>query len=398
MAEEVKKLPNFDIAHKRFLAGLQRYQHKDEARKELITLVKANNMVKYYKEVCEQFKVDVDNEWVATTTKTNQDKLKELEDKIEDAVKNLGETEVRDSNQAKAEFLLTIGEKDAAVSAFRLTGEKTVGVGQRLDLVFTITRIGFFYNDKDLVKRNLEKAKSMIEEGGDWDRRNRLKVYEAYYLMSVRQFTNAANLYIDTLATFNSEELFSYEKNVLYTVITAIVCLDRVPLKEKVIDSPEVLTVINHILKKGEVTLSSSGGSTSYLADMLNSFYNSDFKTFFQSLAYVTDAIHLEPYLEEHVHYFAREMRIRAYKQFLQSYRSVQIQSMANAFGVTVQYLDKELSRFIALGRLDCKIDAVGGVVETVRPDTKNAHYLSTIKQGDLLLNRIQKLSRVIHL
>jgi len=348
--------------------------------------------------VCEQFKLDVDNEWVAKATKANQDKLKELEDKIEDAVKNLGETEVRDSNQAKAEFLLGVGEKDAAVSAFRLTGEKTVGVGQRLDLVFTITRIGFFYNDKDLVKRNLEKAKSMIEEGGDWDRRNRLKVYEAYYLMSVRQFTNAANLFIDTLATFNSEELFSYEKNVLYTVITAIVCLDRVPLKEKVIDSPEVLTVINHILKKGEITLSSSGGSSSHLADMLNSFYNSEYKTFFQSLAYVTDAIHLEPYLEEHVHYFAREMRIRAYKQFLQSYRSVQIQSMANAFGVTVQYIDKELSRFIALGRLDCKIDAVGGVVETVRPDTKNAHYLNTIKQGDLLLNRIQKLSRVIHL
>jgi len=242
----------------------------------------------------------------------------------------------------------------------------------------------------------------MIEEGGDWDRRNRLKVYEAYYLMSVRQFLNAANLFIDTLATFNSEELFSYEKNVLYTVITAIVCLDRVSLKEKVIESPEVLTVINNILRKagGEILLSSSSGnsSSSYLGDMLNSFYNSDYKTFFQALAYVTDAIHLEPCLEEHVYYFAREMRIRAYKQFLQSYRSVQIQSMANAFGVTVQYLDKELSRFIALGRLDCKIDAVGGVVETIRPDTKNAHYLSTIKQGDLLLNRVQKLSRVIHL
>ena len=124
----------------------------------------------------------------------------------------------------------------------------------------------------------------------------------------------------------------------------------------------------------------------------------------------------MEPYLEEHVAFFAREMRIRAYKQYLQSYRSVQLQSMANAFGVTTQYIDRyvpttpqanqvhrftllrELSRFISLGRLDCKIDAVGGVVETIRPDTKNAHYLSTIKQGDLLLNRIQKLSRVIHL
>jgi 26S proteasome regulatory subunit N7 len=30
------------------------------------------------------------------------------------------------------------------------------------------------------------------------------------------------------------------------------------------------------------------------------------------------------------------------------------------------------------------------------RPDAKNAMYLDTIKRGDLLLNRVQKLSRVI--
>jgi len=105
-----------------------------------------------------------------------------------------------------------------------------------------------------------------------------------------------------------------------------------------------------------------------------------------------------EQYCHEHVFYFAREMRVRAYKQYLQSYRSVQLKSVATAFGVTVEFIDRELSRFISIGRLDCKIDAVGGIVETIRPDTKNASYHNTIKQGDLLLNRIQKLSRVIHL
>ncbi|CAG7732787.1 unnamed protein product [Allacma fusca] len=37
-------------------------------------------------------------------------------------------------------------------------------------------------------------------------------------------------------------------------------------------------------------------------------------------------------------------------------------------------------------------------VVETCRPDNKNWQYQSTIKQGDHLLNRIQKLSRVINI
>jgi 26S proteasome regulatory subunit N7 len=56
----------------------------------------------------------------------------------------------------------------------------------------------------------------------------------------------------------------------------------------------------------------------------------------------------------------------------------------------------RDLSRFVSAGRLNCSIDKVNGIVETNRPDTKNARYEQAIKQGDTLLNSLQKLSRVI--
>jgi 26S proteasome regulatory subunit N7 len=56
----------------------------------------------------------------------------------------------------------------------------------------------------------------------------------------------------------------------------------------------------------------------------------------------------------------------------------------------------RDLSRFIASGRVPCKIDKVKGVIESNRPDAKNAQYQDVIRKGDLLLNRIQKLARVI--
>lgn len=59
--------------------------------------------------------------------------------------------------------------------------------------------------------------------------------------------------------------------------------------------------------------------------------------------------------------------------------------------------LYRELSRFVAANRVNCLIDKVGGIIETTRPDTRNAQYMETLKQGDLLLTRIQKLSRVIN-
>lgn len=36
------------------------------------------------------------------------------------------------------------------------------------------------------------------------------------------------------------------------------------------------------------------------------------------------------------------------------------------------------------------------GTVGVCRPDTKNYQYQQTLKQGDLLLNRLQRLSKII--
>lgn len=48
---------------------------------------------------------------------------------------------------------------------------------------------------------------------------------------------------------------------------------------------------------------------------------------------------------------------------------------MADSFGLSEKFLDEELSNFIVLGRIAAKIDKVPGVIETKRPDLKNAYY-----------------------
>ena len=112
----------------------------------------------------------------------------------------------------------------------------------------------------------------------------------------------------------------------------------------------------------------------------------------------IVDTLKSDRLFRQHVRYYWREVRVLAYTQFLESYRSVSMASMAHTFGVSPEFLDQELSGFISSSRLSCSIDKVGGIVCSTRPDTKNAQYQATIKQGDLLLNRVQKLSRVINM
>ena len=97
-----------------------------------------------------------------------------------------------------------------------------------------------------------------------------------------------------------------------------------------------------------------------------------------------------------HASWYLREMRVAAYVQFLESYKSVTLLGMAQAFGVSTGFLDQELARLIASGRVGAKMDATTGIIESTRSDSKNAQYLEVIKQGDLLLNKVQRLARVL--
>jgi 26S proteasome regulatory subunit N7 len=72
---------------------------------------KFSDMTPYYEDVCTQFNWPKDENLIQTMRKNNEATKKELEDKTEDAVKNLGSTEVRESYLKRAEFFTRIGDK-----------------------------------------------------------------------------------------------------------------------------------------------------------------------------------------------------------------------------------------------------------------------------------------------
>ncbi|KAG0230056.1 26S proteasome non-ATPase regulatory subunit 6 [Actinomortierella wolfii] len=383
LSEEVPKIPSIELLQQRFLVTSGPKECHAEAQEAIMKKIKEDNMAPFYQLICEEQGWSVDKALLKQLETANEETLKKLEERLKDAEENLGETEISDALLAKAEHFAKIGDKEKSLTAYRVAFDKTVALGGRLDILFALIRTGFFYHDNDLVSKNIEKARSMIEEGGDWDRRNRLKVYEGTYLMTIRNFKGAAELFLDTLSTFTSVELLAYKEFITYAVLSSMVALKRVDIKKKVIDSPEVLEVLHEI---------------PHLEDYLRSLYAGDYAKFFVSLAALeTDTFKKSWVLYPHYRFYVREMRIRGYAQLLESYRSLTIQNMAQAFGVSEEFIDRDVSKFIAAGRLNCVIDKVNGIIETNRPDAKNAQYQQTIKQGDILLNRIQKLSRVIN-
>ncbi|KAK0121062.1 hypothetical protein ONS96_011245 [Cadophora gregata f. sp. sojae] len=298
--------------------------------------------------------------------------------------------------------------------------------------------MGLFYGDKLLVKKHVDRAKTLVESGGDWDRRNRLKAYQGLYLLTVRSYALAAPLLLDSLSTFTSYELCSYSSLVVYSVLAGSVSLKRVDFKSKVVDAPEIkailgdgedkLLALSGALSAGPgadeemkdvssatpaktaVNLTTLGSDQpeaelavdfSPLAQLVGSLYTGSYRSFFGALAAVeVSFLTQDRYLYEHRGWFVREMRLRAYQQLLQSYRVVGLESMANDFGVSVDFLDRDLAKFIAAERIPCTIDRVTGkgIIETNRPDDKNKQYTDVVKQGDQLITKLQKYGQAVRL
>ena len=70
--------------------------------------------------------------------------------------------------------------------------------------------------------------------------------------MIIRDFKRAAELFLDSVATFTCSELLDYKEFVFYCVVTAMVSLDRGALRKNVVNSPDILAVIRDVdhLKK----------------------------------------------------------------------------------------------------------------------------------------------------
>ena len=319
-----------------------------------------------------------------TLTAHHASVLTHLQSLVTKAIDEAGDMEVLTANMDIARYQAKVSTKDVALAAYNtVLALPKLSSGKKLDAHLEMARVCSFWGDYRKMADMLSDASKAIAKGGDWDRRNRLKIYRALSFLTVRDVKSASDLLIEGMATFSCPELCSYEEYIEYAILAGLLSLKRTELKKKIIDGSEVLQVAKDI---------------PVLIRLANTLYDCDYKSYLHALVDLQPHLIANRYLQPHAGYLLRELHVLAYQQFLDSYQSVTLLSMATSFGVGTDFLDVQLSRFIAAGRLTAKIDKYGGVVETNRPDYKNARYQEMIQKGDLLLNRIQKLGRVVDL
>lgn len=232
----------------------------------------------------------------------------------------------------------------------------TGGASRKMEILFEILLMNIEKDHLPSITKDIAECKKLVEDGADWDKKNKLKIFEGVYCMMIREFKKASDLFVSSIATFTCVELMSFKDFVFYTVVLALLTQDRKTIKKDIVHCPDILAVNRDI---------------PFLKQFSESFYNCEYKLFFQAFVEICEQVKADKYLKDHAQYFTKEMRLVAYKQYLESFKSVTIENMANAFGVSTDFIDRELSNFIYNGKLNCKIDKVSGVIESNRPNKK---------------------------
>nr|XP_033342508.1 26S proteasome non-ATPase regulatory subunit 6-like [Megalopta genalis] len=398
-------MSNSDLCHKtpdyillaktRFKLTLKEHQDDEQLKNDFLEAVLRKNMSNYYQDVCKELNWNLNEELLEQMKHANEIAWKELESNESSALDDSAKTNWRE----KLNFLCEIGDLDRATNIVTVVFEdQTNSSSVRIEAAFCLFRLAYVRNNcrsmGKIIGDITDLMESVCRSGSDWCCRNKLKAYEAVYCLATRNFPRACMLLLECTPTFESYELLSFKEVVEYTVLSGLISLPRSDLDRQVNN--------NGLLQQALLT-----ESLRY-RDYFLSFYDCRYKEFFKNLAWIETELKANPLLHPHYRYYVREMRVKAYSQLLQAYRTINLDRMATEFGVTEEYVEQEVARFIANGKLHCKIDKMAGTIVTVStagcdrgkaPDAtcdRGLSYQNTIKKGDGLLNRLKKLGQVI--
>lgn len=89
------------------------------------------------------------------------------------------------------------------------------------------------------------------------------------YFMAIRDIASASALLQSCIATFTCVEICTYNHFMFYALLTAIMTLPRNEMKKKIVDNPQVISVIKDVPN---------------MQDLLHSIYDCDYSKFFQTV------------------------------------------------------------------------------------------------------------------
>ncbi|KAI5171056.1 26S proteasome regulatory subunit N7 [Nematocida sp. LUAm3] len=261
---------------------------------------------------------------------------------IPEEEEHVEETATEEELLERAEELCSMVEYKRFLGLTRRLFEKNNLLHIKFDAYCAEIRMAILLEKETELNVAMKKAEGVMELGVDWGRKNRFKLYKGMYSMMHKEYELGAQQFIESLSTFEGKELITYLDLVKYSIFCGMISLPRGEIKKQLIESSEVCEVIREIPGAQE---------------MIRSFYECMYGELFQWLLCFGESLREDTYLGDRVDYFVYVVKVRAYSQLFMSYKAISLMQMAGIFGVTPEYIHRDVESMILRGDLHCKIN-----------------------------------------
>ena len=337
---------------------------KEALRKYLIN----NSMLKTYQSLVIKNIIQDNKQDIKLIKETKQKKIDEL-------------MEMKDKDPENSSYVKSIDIQIAELYAQFMDTEKALemlknilfdesSLSLQMDIYLCRIRMGMLIKDKKLVEDNIHLATECCELGCDWDIRNKIKIHKAIYNLKQGIFSETAQLFSETLPSFETNEAVDFKHAVEYFIFSGLLSFERSDLKKLLLECSEVLEI------------GSSEG-----VNLIRSMYECNYYEYLPNLCKYIESVKNDFYLQNFLNFFCRETKIKMYKQLLNSYQSLDLKNMADVFGISSEYLEDDLNDFIVERRINCKIDKVSYTI--IINEEEYDGYSEIIKEGASLLKII---------
>lgn len=374
--------------------SLSKFQDDVNLKNKFIEIIKQNNMSSYYEKSCNDLNWNFDKE---LNDSLKNDNLK-MWISLKSSDTNWNESETIENLQDELELSLKTGETNKVIEIANKIIKNPLYIETAwLDAGFNLFRVGFIEMNMLLMKQSIRILKKLIEsdylnKNTNFYYKNKLKAYEGVCRISRGNFDKSANLLLDCLSTFESYELIEYKKIIEYMTIAGTMSWSRTEIKKNMIDNGQFMESL-HLEDPS-------------LVNFFTSFYNCQYDLFFNSLNLIVQRIQNDPLLAPHCKFYIKEIKIRSYSQLLKAYSSLTFKKISDEFLIPVDVVEYEISKFIKKKKINCQIDGVlqcvinscTGVDSSMSSSVchRSKLYKDIIKNGDILMNRLQILSTII--
>ena len=153
-----------------------------------------------------------------------------------------------------------------------------------------------------------------------------------------------------------------------YGILCALATFSRSELREQVLMNSEIKKVLD---------------ASSPYRHLVTNFHNSNYSAVFQSLDALKDSLILDMWIAPHINSLFRFIRDRAMCNYFQAYTIVNMNTMAAAFNVDVNTLERSLASLIADNKIAARIDSQGKTLQTRHADQRTQTYQQSFNVAD---------------